>query len=344
MNTQNFKALVLKSEDGKVLPSIEQLSLDALPQGDVLVEVSYSSINYKDAMAIGNRGIIRKFPAVPGIDLAGIVLESASPDFIPGDEVVLTGWGIGERHWGGYSQIARVKSEWLIKPSADMRSDSPIPMPAGMNLKRSMLVGTAGLTAMLCIQALEHNGLHTGAGPVLVTGASGGVGSVAVAILARLGYEVWAMTWPDQAEYLTGLGATKIVGRNDFAPGKPGRPVLEAETFPGIVDTVGGATLAALLARVAYRGSVASCGLVGGTEIDTTVYPFIIRGVNLLGIDSVRCPTPVRASAWERIVRDLPFELLEKGARVVSLEEVPQIAAEMLEGRGHGRVIVDLKR
>ena len=332
MNTQNFKALVLKSEDGQLRPVIEQIGLDSWPDGDTVIDVHYSSINYKDAMAIGNRGIIRKFPAVPGIDLAGVVLESASPDFIPGDAVVLTGWGVGERHWGGYSQIARVKSEWLIKPSA------------GMNLKRAMLVGTAGLTAMLCIQALEHNGLQPGTGPVLVTGASGGVGSVAVAILAKLGYEVWAMTRPDQAEYLTELGAAKIVGRNDFAPSKAGRPVLDAETFPGIVDTVGGATLAALLARVAYRGSAASCGLVGGTEIDTTVFPFIIRGVNLLGIDSVRCPTPLRVSAWERIVRDLPFELLEMGMREVSLAEVPQIAAEMLEGRGHGRVIIDLKR
>ncbi len=328
MNTQNFKALVLKNEEGKVFPVIEQLSLNDLPEGDVVVEVHYSSINYKDALAIANRGIIRKFPAVPGIDLAGIVLESASPDFAPGDKVVLTGRSVG----GGYSQVARVRSEWLTT------------LPAGLSLQQSMQVGTAGLTAMLCIQALEHNGLQPGSGPVLVTGASGGVGSVAVAILASLGYEVWAMTRPGQAEYLSGLGAAKIVGRNDFAPTKPGRPVLEAETFPAIVDTVGGATLAALLARVAYRGSVASCGLVGGTEIDTTVYPFIIRGVNLLGIDLVRCPKSLLATAWERIVSDLPFAILKNGTREVSLEEVPQIAAEMLEGRGHGRAIVDLKR
>jgi acrylyl-CoA reductase (NADPH) len=330
MGTQDFKALLLKSEDGKLIPVIEQISLDAWPDGDVIIDVQYSSINYKDAMAIGNRGIIRKFPAVPGIDLAGTVRESANADFKPGDAVVLTGWGVGERHWGGYSQVARVKSEWLV------------PLPTGLSLKQSMQIGTAGLTAMLCIQGLEQNGLKKGSGPILVTGASGGVGSIAVAILASLGYEVWAMTRPDQADYLTTLGAAKIVGRNEFAPSKAGRPVLEAENFPGIVDTVGGVTLANLLARVSYRGSVASCGLVGGTEIDTTVFPFIIRGVNLLGIDSVRCPTPVRLQAWERLARQLPKTMLEQVSREISLEEVPLVAAELLAGQGHGRVVIKL--
>ena len=331
MSEQTFKAFVLKSEDGQLRPVIEQIGLDAWPEGDTVIDVHYSSINYKDAMAIGNRGIIRKFPAVPGIDLAGVVRESANPAYRPGDAVVLTGWGVGERHWGGYSQVARVKSEWLV------------PLPAGLSLKQSMQVGTAGLTAMLCVQALEHAGLQPGAGPVLVTGASGGVGSVAVAILAKLGHEVWAMTRPEQADYLTALGAKKIVCRDDFAPAKPGRPVLEAETFPAAVDTVGGATLANLLARVAYRGSVAACGLVGGTEVDTTVYPFIIRGVNLLGIDSVRCPTPVRLDAWRRIAKDLPPAVFEQASREIVLEEVPAVAAALLAGRGHGRVVVNLR-
>jgi acrylyl-CoA reductase (NADPH) len=330
MSTQGFKALVLKSEDGKLIPVIERISLDAWPDGDTIIDVQYSSLNYKDAMAIGNRGIIRKFPAVPGIDLAGTVRDSANPAFKPGDAVVLTGWGVGERHWGGYSQVARVKSDWLV------------PLPAGLSLKQSMEIGTAGLTAMLCIQGLEQNGLKKGSGPILVTGASGGVGSIAVAILASLGYEVWAMTRPDQADYLTTLGASKIVGRDEFAPSKAGRPVLEAETFPAIVDTVGGVTLANLLARVSYRGSVASCGLVGGTEIDTTVFPFIIRGVNLLGIDSVRCPTPVRQQAWERLAKDLPKTMLERVSREIALEEVPLVAAELLAGQGHGRVVVRL--
>jgi len=205
-----------------------------------------------------------------------------------------------------------------------------------------MEIGTAGLTAMFCIQGLEQNGLKKGSGPILVAGASGGVGSIAVAILASLGYEVWAMTRPDQADYLTTLGDSKIVGRNEFAPGKAGRPVLEAETFPAIVDTVGSVTSANLLARVSYRGSVASCGLVGGTEIDTTVFPFIIRGVNLLGIDSVRCPTPVRQQAWEKLAKDLPKTMLERVSREISLEEVPLVAAELLAGQGHGRVVVRL--
>lgn len=330
MHNQDFKALVLKNENGQVFPVIERLTPDDLPEGDVLVQVHYSSINYKDAMALGNRGIIRKFPAIPGIDLAGIVLESANPDYKAGDAVVLTGWGVGERHWGGYSQMARLRAEWLVH------------LPAGLDLKQSMQVGTAGLTAMLCVQALEHQGVTPGTGPVLVTGASGGVGSVAVAILTSLGYTVWAMSRPGQEDYLKSLGASRIVGRDDFAPSKPGRPILEAETFAGVVDTVGGPTLAALIARVAYRGSIASCGLVGGTDVDTTVYPFILRGVNLLGIDSVRCPAPVRQAAWGRIASRLPLTMFAQASREITLEQVPEIAAELLDGRGHGRVVVKL--
>ena len=333
MQTDRFQALVLnKGEDGNLVPEIRTIGLNDLPEGDVVVEVRYSSINYKDAMAIGNRGIIRKFPAVPGIDFAGTVLQSESPQYQPGDEVVLTGWGVGERHWGGYSQVARVKGEWLV------------PLPAGLNAKQAMQVGTAGLTAMLCVQAIEHQGVLPGSGPVLVTGASGGVGSVAVAVLAGLGYEVWAMSRPGQDDYLRSLGAVKIVGRDEFTrEAKPGRPVLEAETFAGGIDTVGGATLAALIARIAYRGAVAACGLVGGNEVDTTVYPFILRGVALLGVDSVRCPTPVRTIAWQRIAKQLPLELFAGMSREVGLAGVPAIAAEMLAGQGHGRVVVNLQ-
>lgn len=333
MQTDRFQALILdKGEDGNLVPEIRTLGLNDLPEGDVVVEVRYSSINYKDAMAIGNRGIIRKFPAIPGIDFAGIVLQSENPKYKAGDEVVLTGWGVGERHWGGYSQVARVKGEWLV------------PLPAGLSMKQSMQVGTAGLTAMLCVQAIEHQDVLPGSGPVLVTGASGGVGSVAVAVLAGLGYEVWAMSRPGQDDYLKSLGAVKIVGRDEFTrEAKPGRPVLEAETFAGAIDTVGGATLAALIARIAYRGAVAACGLVGGNEVDTTVYPFILRGVALLGVDSVRCPTSVRTIAWQRIAKQLPLDRFAGMSREVGLAGVPAIAAEMLAGRGHGRVVVNLQ-
>lgn len=333
MKTENFKALLLRRDEaGQLQAGIETLTLNDLPEGDVVVEVRYSSVNYKDAMAIGDRQIIRKFPAVPGIDLAGVVLSSTAPDFAPGDAVLLTGWGVGERHWGGYSQVARVRSDWLLK------------LPPGLDPKQAMVIGTAGLTAMLCVQALEKNGLQPGNGPVLVTGASGGVGSVAVAILAQLGHEVWAMSRPEQEAYLLGLGASKVIARDALAPAKPGRPLLDSESFAGAVDTVGGATLANLLARIAYRGSVASCGLVGGVDVDTTVFPFILRGVNLLGIDSVRCPVSVRAAAWQRLLKDLPLDKFATATRDIALAEVPAVAAEMLTGRGHGRVVVDLQR
>lgn len=332
--TEHFQALLLEQEGTAVTPHLRQLSVADLPAGDVLVQVHYSSLNFKDSMAIANKGIIRKFPAIPGIDLAGVVVESSSPDYHPGDAVVLTGWGVGERHWGGYSQYARVKAEWLV------------PLPAGLSLLQAMQVGTAGFTAMLCVDALEQHGLTPASGPILVTGASGGVGSVALLILAQRGYQVWALTSrAAQGEYLQGLGAAKIVSRDDYAtPSKPGRFTLESETFAGVIDTVGGDILSSLIARVSYGGAIAACGLVGGTNLDTTVFPFILRGISLLGIDSVRCPTAKRARIWQRIATDLPLPRLAEASRTIALPEVVAAAAEMQAGKAIGRVVVDLQR
>lgn len=332
MNTTNFKTLVLKQDGDAVTPAIEKLALSDLMDGDVVVEVHYSSVNYKDALALANKGIIRKFPAVPGIDLAGVVLQSGSSKWKSGDEVVLTGWGIGERHWGGYSEIARVNGDWLTA------------LPKDLTLKDAMAVGTAGLTAMLSVLALEHHGLHPQSGPVLVTGAAGGVGSVAVAILAKLGYEVWAMTGrSSQEEFLKNLGASKVVSRTEFTdPAKNGRPGMEKEVFASVVDTVGGNLLADLLARVKYGGAVTACGLVAGVNVDTTVYPFILRGVSLLGIDSVRCPQEKRIQAWGRLSQDLPIDKLRALTHEIALEGVPEAANKLLNGQGLGRTVVKL--
>jgi acrylyl-CoA reductase (NADPH) len=333
MPTSNFKALMLKQDGERVFPEVQSLSSRDLPDGDVLVEVHYSSVNFKDAMALANKGIIRKFPMVPGIDFAGIVVESSSPAHRAGDQVILTGWGVGERHWGGYSQYARVKSEWLV------------PLPSGLTLKQAMEIGTAGFTAMLGVQALEHQGLDPAMGPVLVTGSSGGVGSVAVAILAHLGYQVWAMTGrPDQEARLRSLGATQVVSRQDYASSsKPGRPSMEQEVLAGAIDIVGGDVLAALIARMRYGGAIAACGLVGGTNVDTTVFPFILRGVSLLGIDSVRCPMAKRLSTWERIADALPIGKLESFSHEIKIEQVPAIAEQMLSGQGLGRTVVKVR-
>ena len=331
MSLDQFKALVLEQNGDAVLPHLRELTLDDLPAGDVLVRVHYSSLNFKDSMALANKGIIRKFPAVPGIDLAGVVVESSNPAYQAGDQVVLTGWGIGERHWGGYSQFARVKAEWLV------------PLPTGLSLLQAMQVGTAGFTAMMCVDALEQAGLKPGQGPVAVTGASGGVGSVALPILAALGYETWALTNREsQTDYLKSLGASKVLLRQELLSTKPTRPVLDTETFAGVVDTVGGETLAALIARVIYGGSVAMCGLVGGTNLDTTVFPFILRGVNLLGIDSVRCPVERRLRTWARIAKELPHAALNKASTTISLGEVIDVAADMQKGHAIGRSVVSL--
>jgi acrylyl-CoA reductase (NADPH) len=324
---QTLKALVVESGD-PYTAQIRQATLDELPQGDVLVRVAYSSLNYKDGLAITGAGkVIRSFPMVPGIDLAGTVLESASPGYKPGDPVILTGWGVGERHWGGLAELARVRSEWLV------------PLPQGLSLQQAMGIGTAGFTAMLAVMALEAHAMDKSK-EVLVTGAAGGVGSLAVALLARLGYRVVASTGRTSEEaYLRSLGAGEILDRAALtAPSKP----LESERFGGAVDTVGGAVLAGVLPRMAYGGSVAACGNAGGVKLETTVFPFILRGVNLLGIDSVMCPREKRLEAWQRLAHDLPRPLLEEAMQVVSLEEVPERAQAILQGQVRGRVVVKM--
>ncbi|RIH88151.1 Acrylyl-CoA reductase AcuI [Meiothermus luteus] len=324
---QTFRALVVESSDPQSA-RIRQASLDELPPGDVLVRVAYSSLNYKDGLAITGAGkVIRSFPMVPGIDLAGVVLESASAHFKPGDAVLLTGYGIGERHWGGMAELARVRSEWLV------------PLPEGLTLKEAMGIGTAGFTAMLAVMALEAHGVDK-TREVLVTGAAGGVGSLAVALLARLGYRVVASTGRLSEEgYLRSLGAAEVIERSLLSA--PARP-LESERFAGAVDTVGGAVLAGVLPRVAYGGSVAACGNAGGPRLETTVFPFILRGVNLLGVDSVMCPREQRLLAWQRLAQELPKPLLEAMVRTVELEEVPALAQAILQGQVRGRVVVRL--
>lgn len=329
MADNTFKTLVLTQENQQTIPAIRQLSIADLPAGDVLVAVEYSSLNYKDGLAVTGKGrIVRQFPMVPGIDLAGTVLESDSPDYQPGDKVVLTGWGVGERYWGGYTQKARLRSQWLI------------PLPEGLDAQRAMAIGTAGFTAMLCVMALEEAGIDRAADyPVLVTGASGGVGSVAVALLANLGYRVAAVTGrPETQDYLRGLGASVFVTRDEMTT--PASP-LETQRWAGAVDTVGSKMLARVLAETAYGGAVAACGLAGGVDLPTTVMPFILRGVRLLGVDSVMCPISRRKQAWARLVRDLSNSALGGIARVASLEEVPQLASDIVAGKVRGRVVVN---
>ena len=329
MTQDTFKALVLTEEEGKVRHAIQTLTNADLPRGEVLVAVAYSSLNYKDGLAITGKGkIVRQYPMVPGVDFSGTVLESGNPEWKAGDEVVLTGWSVGERYWGGFSQRARVKGEWLV------------PLAKGLDARRAMAIGTAGLTAMLCVMTLGDAGVTPKSGTVLVTGAAGGVGSVAVALLSRLGYRVAAVTGRESAHaYLYGLGATEIVRREDLA--ETARP-LETQRWAGAVDTVGGTMLARLLTEVNYGGAVAACGLAGGAKLDTTVMPFILRGVSLRGVDSVMCPRPRREAAWDRLVRDLPMELLDQLAQVVPLAAVPELAREILVGQVRGRVVVDL--
>lgn len=324
---KTFKALLIESGD-PYTTAIRELSSEQLPAGEVLVRVAYSSLNYKDGLAITGQGkIIRNFPMVPGIDFAGTVLESASPDYKPGDAVILTGWGVGERYWGGLAQLARVKADWLV------------PLPKGLTLQQAMGIGTAGFTAMLCVLALESHGVDKNRETV-VTGAAGGVGSVAVSVLAGLGYKVTASTGrPAEADYLKSLGASEILDRAVLS--EKSRP-LEAERFAGAIDTVGGSTLAGILARMAYGGSVAATGLAGGNDLNTTVFPFILRGVSLLGVDSVMCPKAKRLQAWERLATDLPKPMLETALQTVSLEEVPALAQEILAGKVRGRIVVDL--
>lgn len=325
-----FKALLVEERDGKVAAAMRTLEDSALPEGDVTVAVEYSTLNYKDGLVLNGLGkLVRKYPHVPGIDFAGTVEQSSSARFKPGDKVVLTGWRVGEIHWGGYAQKARVKAEWLV------------PLPAGLSTQQAMGIGTAGLTAMLSVMALESHGVSPDQGEVIVTGAAGGVGSVAVAILARLGYTVAASTGRSQThDYLKSLGASSIVDRAELAE-KSTRPLV-SERWAGGIDTVGSVTLANVLAQVKYRGSVAACGLAQGNDLPTTVLPFIIRGANLLGIDSVMCPTEMRTRAWERLSRDLPLDKLGAMVDTVPLGDVSRLAGAILQGGVRGRMVIDV--
>ncbi|MGR5368198.1 acrylyl-CoA reductase (NADPH) [Photobacterium damselae] len=325
-----FKALVLNQEDKKTLVSIEQLDESQLPEGDVLIDVDYSSLNYKDGLAITGKGrIVRQFPMVPGIDLVGTVSQSNDNRYQVGDKVVLTGWGVGEGHWGGMAEKARLKADWLV------------PMPQAFDGKQAMMIGTAGVTAMLCVQALVDAGVKPQDGEVLVTGASGGVGSVAVTLLSQLGYQVVAVTGrvAENGELLKQLGASRVIERSEFA--EPVRP-LDKQLWAGAIDTVGSTMLAKVLSQVNYDGAVAICGLAGGFDLPTTVMPFILRNVKLLGVDSVMCPFEKRQQAWQRLGELLPASYFEQACREVTLEQVPECAEAITNGQITGRVVIKL--
>ncbi|MEM5519016.1 acryloyl-CoA reductase [Sulfitobacter sp. AS59] len=327
-----FDALMVTKdeESGKTSAAVTQIDLDQLPTGDVTVAVEYSTVNYKDGLCIGpGGGLVRNYPHIPGIDFAGTVEASDDDRYKPGDKVVLTGWRVGEAHWGGYSQKARVRADWLV------------PLPKGLDTRQAMAVGTAGFTAMLAVMALEDHGLKTGHGPVLVTGAAGGVGSVAVAILAALGHEVTGVTGrPETSDYLKSLGASQIVAREEI--NETVKRPLEGETWAGCIDAVGGAMLARVLGQMKYGASVAAVGLAGGAGLPATVIPFLLRGVNLLGIDSVMQPYDNRLRAWERVAKDLPISKLEDMIVPATLGDLPQLGKDILNGQVRGRVVVDV--
>jgi acrylyl-CoA reductase (NADPH) len=326
----NFRAIrVSKTDDGQ---SVELASLtDAdLMEGDVTVDVEYSTVNYKDALALtGKAPIIRKFPLIPGIDFAGTVRTSSHQDFAPGDKVILNGWGVGESHHGGFAERARVRADWLVK------------VPGGLDTARAMAIGTAGYTAMLCVMALEDHGVKPGEGEVLVTGAAGGVGSVAIAVLSKLGYTVVASTGrTNEAEFLKSLGAASVIDRSELTgPVK----MLAKSRWAGAVDAVGSTTLANVLSQMNYGGTVAACGLAQGMDLPTSVAPFILRAVKLIGVDSVMCPMPQRSKAWRRLARDLDVAKLDALTSHVKLEDVPQVAQDLLAGKVRGRTVVDIQ-
>ena len=329
--TQEFKALVLDETDGKVSHSFKTLNTTDLPEGDVLVAVEYSSLNYKDGMIINGIGrLVRNYPHIPGVDFAGTVESSDSPNFKPGDKVVCTGWRVGEAHWGGYAQRARVKSDWLVK------------LPDGLDAKRAMAIGTAGLTAALAVMALQEHGLSPDVdGEVLITGAAGGVGSVAVGLLAGLGYRVAAGTGRGEThEYLKDLGASEIITREELeqAPRGP----LASERWAGAIDNVGGPILANLLASLKYGASCAAVGLVASPKLEATVIPFLLRGVNLLGIDSVHCPNERRLTGWDLLAKSLPMEKLDSITSVSPMADLPELAGQILKGQVRGRVVIDV--
>jgi len=323
----DFRAILLSESDGHTAPALHRLPESSLPGGTVTVRVAYSDLNYKDGLAVTGSGrIVRSFPMVPGIDLAGTVERSDSPRFAPGDPVFATGWGLGETHWGGYAELWRGADDWLQ------------PLPEGLDLKHAMAIGTAGFTAMLCVLTLEDRGLTPGAS-VLVTGSTGGVGSMAVALLSHLGYRVVASTGRAEAEdYLRDLGAAEIVGREEISA--PSRRPLESQRWDAAVDTVGGDTLAGVLRTLRYHGAVTAVGNAGGGDLHTTVYPFILRAVALLGVESVVTPMDRRLHAWDRLARELPTETLDRMMSVVPLDTVPDLAARIVHGGVRGRTVI----
>lgn len=327
-----MRALVVEKDDeDKTSASVQEIDAARLPEGEVTVAVEYSTVNYKDGLCIGpGGGLVRSYPHVPGIDFAGTVEASDDPRYAPGDKVVLTGWRVGEAYWGGYAEKARVKADWLV------------PLPEGLSTRNAMAVGTAGFTAMLAVMALEDHGLAPGAGDVLVTGAAGGVGSVATAILGHLGYSVAAVTGrPETEGYLRDLGASRIVARDEI--NETVKRPLESEEWAGCVDAVGGAMLARVLGQMKYGASVAAVGLAGGAALPATVIPFLLRGVNLLGIDSVMQPYENRVRAWARVASDLPMDKLEAMVQPAVLEDLPKLGADILKGQVKGRVVVDVR-
>jgi acrylyl-CoA reductase (NADPH) len=325
-----FKALLLNQEDKKTVATISQVDESQLPEGNVKIDVKYSSLNYKDGLAITGKGkIIRNFPMIPGIDLAGVVSQSDDPRYKEGDEVVLTGWGVGENHWGGMAEKASLNGDWLV------------PMPAGLDAEKVMAIGTAGFTAMLCVQAIVDAGIKPEDGEVLVTGASGGVGSVSVTLLNQLGYQVAAVTGRASAngELLKSLGASRIVERSELE--EPAKP-LERQVWAAAVDTVGSKLLSKVLAQMNYNGVVAACGLAGGFDLPTTVMPFILRNVRLQGIDSVMCPREKRIKAWEQLATLLPESFYDQASKTVALEEAIQAAEDITNGAVTGRVTIKI--
>jgi acrylyl-CoA reductase (NADPH) len=326
-----FQGLLIEKNDDKQSIALKQFEDSDLPEGDVVVQVEYSTINYKDALAVtGSSPIAKIYPLVPGIDFAGTVLSSETPEYSAGQKVVLNGWGVGEKHWGGLAERAKVKSDWLVH------------LPDGFDTKQAMAIGTAGYTAMLCVMALEEQGVKPSDGEIIVSGASGGVGSVAVSVLAKLGYTVVALTGKaHEHDYLKELGASEVLDRSLFS--EPGRP-LNRERFAGAVDCVGSTTLANICASMKYGGVVTACGLAGGFDFPSTVMPFILRGVTLVGIESVMCPKPKRLEAWRRLAEDLNVDHLTKMSSEIGLSEVIPTSASLLKGVIKGRLIVDVAR
>ena len=326
-----FNAIVINKDDAGYRAELTSVDETDLPEGDVTVDVTFSGLNYKDGLAITGKGpVVRKFPMVPGIDIVGTVRDSAHPEYKSGDAVILNGWGVGETHWGGLAQIARLKGDWLV------------PLPKDMSARDAAAIGTAGYTAMLCVMALQRHGVTPEQGEIVVTGAAGGVGSVAIALLAKLGYEVVAVTGrASEEDYLKQLGAASIMDRAELS--EPGKP-LAKERWAGAVDVVGSHTLANICASTRYRGVVTACGLAGGMDLPATVAPFILRGITLAGIDSVICPKPDRTLAWQRLANELDLAKLHAMVQEIGLGEVIETAEQLMQGQVRGRVVVDVNR